>query len=88
MFVQAAKGSFMREFRIMLRSVKDVQDFVSLATAAPFPVWVCSEQFQANGKSFMEMFCLDLTRVLTVSVECSEAECDLFRAAASRFMAF
>ena len=86
-FVQAAKESFMREFQIRLRSVQDVQEFVALATAVPFPVQVGSDKYRANGKSFMEMFCLDLAHSLTVSLECNEAEFKLFREAASRFLA-
>lgn len=77
----------MREFEIRLRSVQDVQEFVALATAVPFPVRVGSEQYQANGKSFMEMFCLDLAHPLTAHLECNEAEFKLFHEAANRFLA-
>ena len=45
----------MREFTIMLRSVQDVQNFVSLATVQPFPVLVGAGNQQINGKSFMGM---------------------------------
>ena len=76
------------EFQVRLTCVQDVLDFVTLSTSRPFSITVGNHHHWVDGKSFMEMFCLDLTRVLTVSVECSEAECDLFRAAASRFMAF
>lgn len=86
-FVQAAKESFMWEFEIQLRSVQEVQEFVALATAVPFPVQVGDRQYRANGKSFMEMFCLDLSHPLMISLQCSEAERDLFREAASHFLA-
>ncbi len=77
----------MWEFEIQLHSVQDVQEFVSLATAAPFPVRVGSDQYQANGKSFMEMFCLDFSHPLTATLDCSEAEFEGFRITVSRFLA-
>ena len=49
----------MREFEIRLRSVQEVQDFVDLATTKPFTVLVCDDYHRVNGKSFMEMFCLN-----------------------------
>ena len=50
----------MREFQVRLQSVQDVQEFVSLSTARGFPVIIRDANNKANGKSFMEMFCLDL----------------------------
>ncbi len=76
----------MWEFEIRLQSVRDVQEFVSLATGFPFPVVVGNDRYRANGKSFMEMFCLDFRCPLTASVECSEAERDTFRKALGRFL--
>ena len=38
---------------IKLESVKDVQDFVSMATACHYPVAVDCGGFSVNGKSFM-----------------------------------
>ena len=62
---------------IKLESVKDVQDFVSMATD-------CGG-FSVNGKSFMEMFCIDLRRRLTVTVDCGNDPCPDFCRAAARF---
>ncbi len=77
----------MREFVVRLRSVKDVQDFVSLSTTMGFPVAVDDGHHRVNGCSFMEMFCLDCTRPLTISAECSESQFEAFRKAAQRFLA-
>lgn len=77
----------MWEFSIQLRSVQEVQKFVSIATTAPFPVQVRSDDYQANGKSFMEMFCLDFTHPLTASLDCSEDQFNDFRQSVSRFLA-
>ena len=64
----------MMEFAIQLRSVQDVQDFVSLATTRSFPVLVRDDHHQINGKSFMEMFSLNFAQRLTVLADCSEEE--------------
>jgi len=76
----------MWEFEIQLRSVQDVQEFVALATTLPFTILVEDRHHRVNGKSFMEMFCLDLTHPLTTAAQCSEAEFQQFRDAAARFL--
>ncbi len=77
----------MWEFEIVLRSVQDVQEFVALATKRSFAVQISDGRHRVNGKSFMEMFCLDFTRPLKVSVRCDEVRFDEFRADALRFLA-
>lgn len=77
----------MWEFEIVLRSVQDVQEFVALATKRSFAVQISDGRHRVNGKSFMEMFCLDFTRPLKVSASCDEARFDEFRADALRFLA-
>ncbi len=77
----------MREFEIQLHSVQEVQDFVSLTTTRPFPVLVSDDHRRVNGKSFMEMFCLNLSRRLLLSADCSEEEFHQFRQEAARFLA-
>ena len=64
----------MKEFEIRIRSVQDILAFVDLATSRPFPVSVGNEFHQVNGKSFMEMFCLNFHRPLRATIECSEEE--------------
>ena len=76
----------MQEFEIRLRSVQDVQDFVALATERPFPIFVGNGPYKVDAKCFMEIFCLDFTRPLIASAECSNAEFYQLRADASRFM--
>ena len=76
----------MQEFEIRLRSVQDVQEFVALATNQAFPILVCNGNHRVNGKSFMEMFCLDFTRPLIATVDCSNTELDTFRTAVQKFL--
>ena len=73
------------EFQVRLTCVQDVLDFVTLATARPFPVSVGDRRHRVNGKSFMEMFCIDLRRRLTVTVDCGNDPCPDFCRAAARF---
>ena len=75
----------MQEFQVRLQSVLDVQEFVSLATARPFSVTIQDENNKVNGKSFMEMFCLDFSVPITARMDCSQEEFQRFRADAARF---
>ena len=85
-FCTVAGGTFMREFEIRLRSVRDVQDFVSIATSCPYTVTIRDERNKINGKSFMEMFCLDFSRPLKVICDCGDEELKNIRAEADRFL--
>ncbi len=76
----------MREFEIRLRSVQDVQEFVAIATSRPFTVTIRDARNKIDGKSFMEMFCLDFSRPLRVLAACSEAEFEALRRDAGRFL--
>ncbi len=77
----------MREFMVWLHSVQEVKEFVGLATATGFPVVIDDGRHRVEGNSFMEMFCLDCTRPLTVSCRCDDAQFEAFRAAVQRFLA-
>ena len=76
----------MREFQVRLQSVQDVQEFVSLSTARGFPVIIRDANNKVNGKSFMEMFCLDLCSPLRVDADCSEEELAAFCGDVERFL--
>ena len=76
----------MREVEIRLHSVQDVLDFVALATSRTYAIRVGSARHQVNGKSFMEMFCLNLRENLTAVFTCSDEEFASFCADADRFL--
>ena len=77
----------MKEFEIRLRSVQDVQGFVSLATTRAFTVLVGNdERHLVNGKSFMEMFCLNFSNRLTVQSEGYDWEVDQLLRDIQRFL--
>ena len=73
------------EFQVRLTCVQDVLDFVTLATARPFPISVGDRRHRVNGKSFMEMFCLDFRAPVTVRMDCTREEFEAFRTDAARF---
>ena len=73
------------EFQVRLTCVQDVLDFVTLATARPFPISVGNRRHRVNGKSFMEMFCLDFSAPITARMDCTREEFEAFRADAARF---
>ena len=76
----------MKEFEIRLTCVQDVQEFVAIATSKPYPVYVRDYHMQVNGKSFMEMFCLQLTGALFAMVECDDQQLHSLKQDAARFV--
>lgn len=75
-----------REFKVRFRSLRDVQDFVSLAGRQSFRILVGSERFQVNATSFMGIFALNCRKPLRVSADCSEEEFAAFLEKADRFL--
>ena len=69
----------MREFDIVVRTFRQVQEFVALAMVQPFEVLVGNDSQQVNGKSFMGMFTLAHGKPLRVTVRCTEEEFGRFR---------
>ena len=74
-----------KDFMIRLGSVRDVEEFVKISTAQPFPIYLDDGAHRVNGKSFMEMFCLVLTRPLRVTLTCSDEEFRSFCQLTSRY---
>ena len=64
----------MWEFNINIHTFQQVQDFVSLAAAQPFDIFVGNECQNINGKDLMGMFSLDYSRSLRVKMHCSEED--------------
>lgn len=77
----------MNQFFIRLSSVSEVEAFVAIATSRDFRVLASDGRQTINGKSFMQMFCLQLTEPLTITAECSGEQFDLFREEVSRLLA-
>ncbi len=77
----------MWEFTIQIRSVQQVLEFVALATARAFRVTVSDGRHQVNGKSFLEMVCLNAKQPLKVTVDCGQEEFQQFQKDAEAFLA-
>lgn len=73
----------MREFNIVLGSVRQIQDFVALAMRQPFEVTVGNDHQSLNGKDLMGMLCLDYRCPICVRVQCSAEEFASFRTSAA-----
>ena len=73
----------MREFQVRLQSV---QDDVSLSTARSFPDAIRDTNTTVNGKSFIELFCLNLCGPLRVDADCSEEELAAFCGDVEKFL--
>ena len=77
----------MREFDIVLRSLRQVHDFVKLAMVQPFDISVGNDRQHINGKDLMGMFCLDHSAPLRVRMICSQEEFNSFQSSAKSFLA-
>ena len=69
----------MTEFEIRFKSVQQVQTFVSIATTKAYQIQVMDKHNVVNGKSFMEMFCLNIKAPLTVQVHSTPEQAEAFR---------
>ena len=71
--------------KIQFASLSDVQEFVGLATLQPYAVQVQDSERSVDAKSFMEMFTLDFSEPLSVTVSGDENEAN-FAHAAKKFL--
>jgi phosphotransferase system HPr-like phosphotransfer protein len=76
----------MHQFHVQFRSLKDVLDFVTLASRQKLRLMVGSDHFQVNATSFMGIFTLNCRRPLPVTVNCSEEELNALLETFDRFL--
>ena len=77
----------MRQFMVQFRSLRDVQDFVALASGQTVKLYVGGDRFQVNATSFMGLFALNCRKPLKVTVNCTEEEFSLLLITFQRFLA-
>ena len=71
---------------VRFTSVRDIREFVGLATLQSFPVHVAdSGGSTADAKCFMEMFTVDFTHPLQVVID-DESDAAAFARSAARFL--
>lgn len=64
----------MHQFHVQFHSLRDVQDFVMLASKQKHRLVVGSDWFQVNATSFMGIFALNCRKPQRVTVDCSQEE--------------
>ena len=64
----------MGECYVSFASIKDVNEFVSIATRQFFPLHVEDGQMQTDGKSIMSLCCMGLNRPLRVRYPLDQQE--------------
>ncbi len=72
---------------VQFRSLRDVQDFVALASKQTVTLHVGGDRFQVNATSFMGLFALNCRKPLKVTVDCSEEEFSQLLITFQRFLA-
>ena len=77
----------MQEFYVQFRSLRDVLDFVTLASKQPYRLMVGSDRFQVNATSFMGLFTLNCRKPQKVTLDCTEEELVQLKIAFERFLA-
>ena len=76
----------MKEFKIKLGSVNDVQDFVSAASLQRFNIEAACGGDRVDAKSIMGLFSLDLRQPIQITVDGADTEVDTFCKAISNMM--
>lgn len=76
----------MKQFRILIRSFADVQEFVAISSRQPFEV-IVGEGQTISGKSLMAVLGMNFRHPLLVSVNCDDAQFASFQRDAARFIA-
>ncbi|NLY19049.1 MAG: HPr family phosphocarrier protein [Clostridiaceae bacterium] len=61
-------------FRIMLKSINDVKDFVNIVNKYDFDVDLTSGRYIVDAKSIMGIFSLDLSKPIKVEVYADGAD--------------
>ena len=57
----------MKQIQVMLTSIEEVKNFVSLTNKYPFPIQMTTEKYKIDAKSIMGVFSLDLSKPITVN---------------------
>ena len=76
----------MHEFNVRFHSLRDVQDFVALASSQKLRLIVGSDRFQVHATSFMGIFALNCRKPQRVTVECSQEELERLLTVFDRFL--
>ena len=73
----------MSQIQVMLTSIEEVKNFVSLTNKYAFPM--TTEKYKIDAKSIMGVFSLDLSKPINVVVESDAPEVQDFLAQVAQF---
>jgi phosphotransferase system HPr-like phosphotransfer protein len=76
----------MHQFYVQFHSLRDVQDFVTLASSQKNRMIVGTDRFHVNATSFMSLFALNCRTPLRVTAYCSEDELEALKVVFARFL--
>ena len=77
----------MHQFHVQFHSLRDVQDFVTLASKQKLRLIVGSDRFHVNATSFMGLFALNCRNPQRVTVSCTEEELQQLLVTFEKFLA-
>ena len=77
----------MQEFMVRFRCVRDIQEFVLLASGLEHKLMVGNDKFQVNATSYIGVFSLNCRRPLKVTVQCSADELSALKTTFAKFLA-
>ena len=75
----------MSQIQVMLTSMEEVKNFVSLTNKYAFPIQMTTEKYKIDAKSIMGVFSLDLSKPINVVVESDAPEVQDFLAQVAQF---
>ena len=76
----------MHEFQVQFRSLRDVQEFVSLASRQSLRLMVGNDRSLVNATSFFGILALNCRKPQKVTVECSDEAFDALMTVFDRFL--
>ena len=66
----------MSQIQVMLTSIEEVNNFVSLTNKYAFPIQMTTEKYKIDAKSIMGIFSLDLSKPIDLNIHASDAALD------------
>ena len=66
----------MKQIQVMLTSIEEVKNFVSLTNKYPFPIQMTTEKYKIDAKSIMGVFSLDLSKPINLNVHAEGSNLD------------
>ena len=66
----------MNQIKVMLTSIEEVKNFVSLTNKYPFPIHMTTDKYKIDAKSIMGIFSLDLSKPINLNIHAEGSTLD------------